>query len=369
MPFDYRDDEGVRTVTLPQARFGALCNLMTQGVVRHVAYNATLAEAHATAAYERDPDRYRRALGRATEIPGLRLVGDPGDPETLALARPEIAEKLAALKEELPKLASLARWEAFQSPVDRLPLDQVTDAITHAEAARGTLTNNWKSHGYYAGFNYYISMADMLAAQALTPPPPTDSPEQTADLDAVRAARDERTPARVARVQADAEMSVFRMADALGEGFTPEKVPFAAGVLHQAFIDGDNAINALKRGFNRPRPFMVDPSIETIVEQPPNASYPSGHSTFAHLNARLLARAMPEKAEALAARAEEYARNRIVAGVHFPTDIEGGRRSAEAIDKALTKDPGFAADFARARIELRHALGLPREPAPPGEQL
>jgi acid phosphatase (class A) len=232
---------------------------------------------------------------------------------------------------------------------------------------RGHLACDWTQPGdrgtaggaYHGGPSYYMGPADMLALCRLPPPPADGSVEQQRDLDAVRSARRERSAECTALVRADNAMSVSRFADALGDGFSLDEVPFTTHVLRHAFIDSDNAVAVLKREIDRPRPFMVDPAIETLVPQPPNASYPSGHSTFAHLTARLLAAAVPERAAALEARADEYARNRVIAGVHFPSDVQAGRQAAKAIHGALAIDPRFAADFAQVRTELRQSLGLP----------
>jgi acid phosphatase (class A) len=67
---------------------------------------------------------------------------------------------------------------------------------------------------------------------------------------------------------------------------------------------------------------------------------------------------VPEKAAAIFARAAEYAHNRVIAGVHFPTDVEGGRIAASVIDNTLLHNPRFEADFAQAKAEVRAALGL-----------
>ena len=58
------------------------------------------------------------------------------------------------------------------------------------------------------------------------------------------------------------------------------------------------------------------------------------------------------------ARAAEYANNRVVAGVHYPSDIEGGRLTATAFAAALFASPAFQSDLAAARAELRQALNL-----------
>ena len=67
---------------------------------------------------------------------------------------------------------------------------------------------------------------------------------------------------------------------------------------------------------------------------------------------------VPEKAAALYARGREFGNNRIVLGVHFPSDIEAGRLAATAIAIALMENPAFIKEFDEARAPLRMALGL-----------
>jgi acid phosphatase (class A) len=117
-------------------------------------------------------------------------------------------------------------------------------------------------------------------------------------------------------------------------------------------------VDTTKAHFQRQRPFVVDPHIKIIVVQKPDYSYPSNHSTFAYEAAILLAMMVPEKREALFARAADYGHNRVLAGVHFPTDIEGGRITGSVIDNVLLHDPRFLADFERSKSEVRATLGL-----------
>jgi acid phosphatase (class A) len=58
-------------------------------------------------------------------------------------------------------------------------------------------------------------------------------------------------------------------------------------------------------------------------------------------------------------RAAIFGHNRVVAGVHYPTDIEAGRIAGSVIDNVFLHQPGFMADFAKARAEVRLILGLP----------
>lgn len=208
-----------------------------------------------------------------------------------------------------------------------------------------------------AAFARYIEASQVDLVHILAPPPAPSSPEGKADLEAVLVAQKARTPAEVKSAQADDEISVFRFADAVGPGFKAESLPFAAAFFKDIGSDANQAIAAAKDHFNRPRPMTEDKRVEPVVNAA-NASYPSGAATFAYVTAIMLADMVPEKAPAIFDRAAAFARNRVVAGVHYPTDIEGGRIAGSVIDNVLLHDAAFQVDFAKARAEVRRAIGL-----------
>jgi acid phosphatase (class A) len=204
----------------------------------------------------------------------------------------------------------------------------------------------------------YVDRLHLDFIHVLGPPPATQSAAATADLAAVLAAQAVRTDADVKAAQADDDLSVFHFANAMGGGFNPDNLPFAAAFLKDVGVEANQAIGEAKNHFNRPRPFVEDPHVMPVVRAG-NGSYPSGTATFAYAVAILLADMVPEKAPAIFTRAASYAHNRVVAGVHYPTDIAGGRIAASMIDGALLNDAAFMADFAKARAEVRRAVGLP----------
>ena len=67
---------------------------------------------------------------------------------------------------------------------------------------------------------------------------------------------------------------------------------------------------------------------------------------------------VPEWQDRIRARAADYARDRVVCGVHYPSDIEAGRLAGLALAAAMQDDARYQAALATARPELRHALGL-----------
>jgi acid phosphatase (class A) len=209
-----------------------------------------------------------------------------------------------------------------------------------------------------AADTYYISPSEIDLLHILAPPPTPDSPAGKADLQGVLAAVNSRTDASVKQAQDDNERSVFRFADVMGPNFRTENLPLTTQLFKHVYEDGNAATLTAKTFFKRTRPFVVDPEIKIIVVQPPDFSYPSNHSTFGNESGILLADMVPENAVAIFARAAEYAHNRVVAGVHFPTDVEAGHIAASVIDNTLLHNPRFDADFARAKAEVRTALGL-----------
>jgi acid phosphatase (class A) len=209
-----------------------------------------------------------------------------------------------------------------------------------------------------AADTYYISPSEIDLLQILAPPPPPDSPAGKTDLQGVLAAVNSRTEASIKEAQDDDQRTVFRFADVMGPNFRAETLPLTAQLFQHVYEDGNAATLAAKTFFQRKRPFVVDPDIKIIVMQAPDFSYPSNHSTFGNESGILLAAMVPEKAVAIFARAADYAHNRVIAGVHFPSDVEAGRIAASVIDNALLHNSRFESDFAKAKSEVRAALGL-----------
>lgn len=213
-------------------------------------------------------------------------------------------------------------------------------------------------HAECTNQTFYIDPSKVDLIHILAPPPAAESPADVIDIQTVRDAQKHRTTADISAAQADVELSVFRFADVLGAEFKPENMPQATLFFEHILCDENHAVDAAKKYYNRPRPFVSHADIKPVVTQPSNASYPSGHSTFAYVNAIILATIVPEKSAAIFQRADDYAHHRIVAGVHYPTDIEAGRISGSVIDNVFLHDARFIEDLKTARKEIRNTLKL-----------
>jgi acid phosphatase (class A) len=89
----------------------------------------------------------------------------------------------------------------------------------------------------------------------------------------------------------------------------------------------------------------------------PRESYPSGHSVNGYAAALLLAEVIPQRRQALLARGIRYGTNRVVCGVHHPSDVLEGRLLAIAYLAALKQNADFQRDLACAVREQEIASG------------
>jgi acid phosphatase (class A) len=202
---------------------------------------------------------------------------------------------------------------------------------------------------------------DRLPLATIVPAPPADGSEITksefAELHRIQEAR---TPEQVKAAQADdAEEDIFIYKTVLGAGFNAESLLLTAAL--SAHVHGDEpvATNPLKDIFQRPRPYQVDATLHPVCKlTTQHNSYPSGHTLSGYLLAFTLVQMVPEKRTEILERADVYAHNRLVCGVHTVSDIEASRRIAYAVFGSMMQEPKFQQDLAGARAETRHALHL-----------
>ncbi len=204
----------------------------------------------------------------------------------------------------------------------------------------------------------YFDTAIVDLTALLPPPPASDSPETKAELGDLLVIQIARTPDMVARAQADAVEEVWRFADVLGPKFNAESLPKTAA-LFERLVATDNAVlEPAKSQFSRQRPYMVSDLVKPVVKPSTSGSWPSSHASLGTLMGIILADMLPEKRMAIMTRAQAYAENRLVAGAHFPSDVEMGRVSGTVIANAALHQATFIADFAASKTELRATLGL-----------
>jgi acid phosphatase (class A) len=207
----------------------------------------------------------------------------------------------------------------------------------------------------------FVSPQEFAPLDMLPLPPAADSTTEKSELAKLDQIEDARTPADVDHARADeAERDIFIFKNVLGEGFNAEALPQTAAL--SAHVEADMLADAepVKDIFKRVRPYNIDKSLHPVcVLKTKNDSYPSGHTMTGYLMALVLSSMLPEKRDAIFARADDYAHNRLVCGVHHPSDLESGKEIAYGLYAVMADNPRFQAERAAAEAEIRRALALP----------
>ena len=218
------------------------------------------------------------------------------------------------------------------------------------------VVNDKKSEAPKKEKKTYLDKAQIDTTRFLPPPP--DEATAKREIEHMLTLQQNRTPEQAKRSVADLEQDIFRFADVMGDKFNKEHLPKTAK-LFETLYNTESALNKQgKEKWNRVRPPLLDARIKPVAKYSSSGSYPSGHATFAYLSAIVLAEIVPEKRKQIFERAIEFGNNRVIGGVHYPSDIEAGRHLGTMIAALIQQNPAYQADYAEARSELRAVLGL-----------
>jgi acid phosphatase (class A) len=222
----------------------------------------------------------------------------------------------------------------------------------------------WWWHNYV--YHYLPGATEEFVASFAAPPPP-ESPQTRAELDELLALQRIRTPADVDAARSDRKKDVSRFYAALGfeTGHAPD-LPRLESLMDDVEHDIGPYVRAVKRKYLRLRPYEIEPRLEPCISDVQgDLSYPSGHATYGYVLAGLLSQLVPERHAVLERRADEFARQRMVCGVHFRSDLEAGRKAAQWLASHIEDEPDYRRDANDAMAELRSALKLPKRPPRP----
>lgn len=194
-----------------------------------------------------------------------------------------------------------------------------------------------------AGF-HYLDPGQIDLTVLLPPPPDLGSAQQRDDEEKVAAQIAARNSSQLASAKAASQRSVFFFADSIGAQFDPSRFPLTDAFFARVGSDVKELVDLAKAHWSRPRP---DGAVKN------RGSYPSGHAAFAASTAILLAQLVPCKREQIFTQARTFAENRIVLGLHYPSDIAAGWTAGTLAVFVMMRNPAFERDFAATKAELQ----------------
>lgn len=204
----------------------------------------------------------------------------------------------------------------------------------------------------------FVSAEETRSLLILPTPGGSKSDMTLAELAELHKYQGARTEAQVAQALADdKEETIFIFKAQIGEWFNAKNLPLTAAF--GVRVKNDEGINTApaKTGFARVRPYNLDSTLRPVcATKTKDDSYPSGHATTGYLMALTLVDMAPEKRDLILARADDYANNRLVCGVHYRSDIEASKLLAYTIHAVMANKPQYQQELAAARTELQHAF-------------
>lgn len=210
--------------------------------------------------------------------------------------------------------------------------------------------------------HHYVSADPAAAARfvaAFAAPPAANSAATRAELEELLALQARRTPAQVEQARADRKTQIRRFYGAFGLAEDAAELPLLEDFAEEIEDDVRGRVRSVKEHFRRLRPSEVDSRIEPCIDDVRgDLSYPSGHAAFGWAMAWLLAELEPTRRDALEKRAEEFARQRMVCGVHYASDLAAGKFAARLVFAEMTSHPRFQARLDAVAQEYRRERGV-----------
>ncbi|MFT3733114.1 MAG: phosphatase PAP2 family protein [Hyphomicrobium sp.] len=195
----------------------------------------------------------------------------------------------------------------------------------------------------------------------LLSPPPCDSCEQTkSEIEELRTLQRDRTEAQVQHALADYTISVAQFIEGAGMKFDAAALGKCQAIFDRLSARTKSAAEHTKNAFCRMRPYnLPDSGLKPLDAGKMSPSYPSGHTTYGTAVGAVLAQMIPEKRAEFYARAADYGHSRMIAGVHYRSDVEAGKLLGMAVaEEEFAEDDQFKSMFPEAAKCVRSALGL-----------
>lgn len=188
----------------------------------------------------------------------------------------------------------------------------------------------------------------------ITPPAKDGSAEQKAELELTKQASRKRTQSEKALAGSQIVLDFFTFSPVIGKWFKKESLPKTCAFFKKVEKTTKSVTNIGKDFWKRKRPYDSDPSIKALKKEK-SLSYPSGHSSRGMVYASVLSEIFPDKKEELLEFGRNIGWNRIIAGVHYLSDVYSGRIVGLAIARDLMKNQQFLKDLEEVKEEIRTA--------------
>jgi len=181
--------------------------------------------------------------------------------------------------------------------------------------------------------------------------PPAGSDGAKADLAILLWMQRTRTPGQIRRAVSEVKLHLGVFSEVTGKDLESPDFPLTQALAEDLQKAVRQVTAPLKAQFARPRPYDAFHAIQPAVSREPSFAYPSGHSTWGMAEALLLAELQPERREAILDRGRQVGYDRVLGGVHYPSDVDAGQVLGPVIAHAWLAEPAHQRRLEAARAE------------------
>lgn len=192
-----------------------------------------------------------------------------------------------------------------------------------------------------------------ISLALLPPPPAANSEEQRLDTAILMWEQSRRTVYDTQRAWGSVTLDPNYFNEALGVRFEESRFPQLFNIMKTVLADTRLYVDAFKVHYKRPRPYQDNPAIKPIIPLEESYSYPSGHGTRGMTLALVLAELFPTRREALLQTGYTLGQDRIIGGVHYPSDITASVTLAQAVSKSIIASDAFKTKIKAAQDEIK----------------
>jgi acid phosphatase (class A) len=175
----------------------------------------------------------------------------------------------------------------------------------------------------------FLSDEEIMAL--LGPYPEDDSLEGHEDLRILLKYQDTRTPEECRIAASQEQVTLVNLFVLNGGPLTRQEARRLSVRLLPLYAVAGINIHRSKVLFSRDRPYDTHSLLTPCIPKESSFAYPSGHTALARALARVLSERFPERAEQFMQRADSVSNNRIIGGVHYPSDVAAGKKLGDEI--------------------------------------
>ncbi|MBC7466141.1 MAG: phosphatase PAP2 family protein [Bdellovibrio sp.] len=201
----------------------------------------------------------------------------------------------------------------------------------------------------YIAQNLYVELKSQI------PDFPTKGSDvQKSDEKELHQAQKTRTKADCARAATEVIITLQSFYAKPYGDLTAQQVEILNPFFNRVREAGGPYIGQIKQGYTRVRPYEYIQGLTPCIEKERSFAYPSGHATLASLYSLVLIDLFPENKAAIEKRAEQIAQDRVLGGVHHPSDIKAGKKLGSLLHAEMLKSAGYMADLQKYQTLVKH---------------